>query len=103
NIATLAYHEDQSDGRESQAKVLGIGLRGPGADSRTAKTHGRANRPAIWAGANRAHAGANGKRAKSARAAGETTGGARSDLFDQHPRSRRPHLRQGIARSQAGV
>src|SRR5208337_5096870 len=58
----LARHEDQADGRESQTKVLGMGLRRPGADSRTAKAHGRADGQAIWARTTRTYAGAQGKR-----------------------------------------
>ena len=48
--SSTSSREDQSDGRESQAEVLGMGLRGPGADSRTAKAHGRADGQAIRAG-----------------------------------------------------
>src|ERR1700678_2464305 len=80
-----------------------MGLRGPGADSRTAKTHGRADGQAIRPWAARARAAAEGKRAEFARAAGEAAGRARSDLHDGYARARGTYVRQGLARHPARV
>src|SRR5579862_4645059 len=102
-VSNVEYREDQSDVGKSQTKVLGMGLRGPGSDSRTAKAYGRADGQTIRARGARAHAAAKGERTESARAASQAAGCARSDLLDGHARARGAYLRQGIARYPAGV
>src|SRR5271168_2119807 len=95
-IAAVDICEEHSDGRESQAKVLGMGLRRSGTDSRTAEAHGRADGQAIRARAARDRATAARERTQSARAPRQAARRARSNLHDRAARARGTYLRQGL-------